>query len=88
MDEEKVDETETNETQNTETVDSGLENELKEFMSTIEGQISNLTQMIEKMNPVEDETPEASEEPESESEPETVDDEAIEKDADKLLNDI
>ena len=86
MDEEtKVDAVETNESETTETVDNTLQEEMKNFMSTIEGQIANLTQMIEKMNPVADEPAEETTEGDPVAE-ETPED--LEKDADELLRDI
>lgn len=48
-------------TETTEKVDNSLEEDLKIFMADIQGQITNLTQMIEKNNSVADEKEEETE---------------------------
>ena len=71
----------------TEQVDNSIEEDLKIFMADVQGQITNLTQMIEKMNTVADEpAEEPAEEPEEEpaEEPEETDDTEVEE----LLKDI
>ena len=63
----------------TEQVDNSIEEDLKIFMADVQGQITNLTQMIEKMNTVADEPAE-----EPAEEPEETDDTEVEE----LLKDI
>src|SRR5699024_6935236 len=81
-------EAEQTQTETTEKVDNSLEEDLKIFMSDVQGQIANLTQMIEKMNTVADEpaeepAAEPAEEPE-EKEEETNTDSEVEE----ILKDI
>ena len=73
----------------TEKVDNSLEEDLKIFMADVQGQITNLTQMIEKMNTVADKTAEEPAEQEPEEE-ETEEEEETDTDSEveELLKDI
>jgi len=80
-------EAEQTQTETTEKVDKSLEEDLKIFMADVQGQITNLTQMIEKMNTVADEQAEepAEQEPEEKEEEEETD---TDSEVEELLKDI
>ena len=73
----------------TEQVDNSIEEDLKIFMADVQGQITNLTQMIEKMNTVADEpAEEPAEEPEEEPAEEPEETESDDDEVEELLKDI
>ena len=73
----------------TEQVDNSLEEDLKIFMADVQGQITNLTQMIEKMNTVADEpAEEPAEEPSEEPAEEPEETESDDDEVEALLKDI
>ena len=78
-------EDEQTQTETTEKVDNSLEEDLKIFMADVQGQITNLTQMIEKMNTVADEP--AEQEPEEEEE-EKEEENDTDSEVEELLKDI
>lgn len=87
--EKEVTSQEAEQTETTEKVDNSLEEDLKIFMADVQGQITNLTQMIEKMNTVADEPaedPEEKEEEPEEKEEETETD--TDSEVEELLKDI
>ena len=79
-------EDEQTQTETTEKVDNSLEEDLKIFMADVQGQITNLTQMIEKMNTVADEP--AEQEPEEEEEEEKEEENDTDSEVEELLKDI
>lgn len=82
-------EDEQTQTETTEKVDNSLEEDLKIFMADVQGQITNLTQMIEKMNTVADEPAMEPAEQEPEEEEETEEEETdTEEEVEELLKDI
>ena len=87
--EKEVTSQEAEQTETTEKVDNSLEEDLKIFMADVQGQITNLTQMIEKMNTVADEP--AEEPAEKEEEPEEKEEEKetdTDSEVEELLKDI
>ena len=73
----------------TEKVDNSLEEDLKIFMADVQGQITNLTQMIEKLNTVADEPAEEPAEQEPEEEKEEKEEETdTDSEVEELLKDI
>lgn len=89
--EKEVTSQEAEQTETTEKVDNSLEEDLKIFMADVQGQITNLTQMIEKMNTVADEPAEDPEEKEEEEEPEEKEEETetdTDSEVEELLKDI
>lgn len=87
--EKEVTSQEDEQTQTTEKVDNSLEEDLKIFMADVQGQITNLTQMIEKMNTVADEPADepAEQEPE-EKEEEKEEENDTDSEVEELLKDI
>ena len=83
-------EDEQTQTETTEKVDNSLEEDLKIFMADVQGQITNLTQMIEKMNTVADEPAEepAEEEPEEKEEENEEEETDTDSEVEELLKDI
>ena len=75
-------------TETTEKVDNSLEEDLKIFMADVQGQITNLTQMVEKMNPVADEPAEEPAEEPEEKEEEKEETETDDDEVEALLKDI
>ena len=74
----------------TEKVDNSLEEDLKIFMADVQGQITNLTQMIEKMNTVSDKTADepAEQEPEEKEEEKEEEETDTDSEVEELLKDI
>lgn len=83
-------EAEQTQTETTEKVDNSLEEDLKIFMADVQGQITNLTQMIEKMNTVADEQAQepAEQEPEEKEEEEKEEETDTDSEVEELLKDI
>lgn len=72
----------------TEKVDNSLEEDLKIFMADVQGQITNLTQMIEKMNTVADEPADEPAEKKEEEEEKEEEETDTDSEVEELLKDI